>query len=233
MYRLGKRHRRSKKPYIIGSLVMLILGASFGGYQYLVTSAKSSTAISNSAASTHYVSASSSQKTHFDEGIFSLDLPRAWKLANQQTPPASAYNVYTFQGTTALESSRLISVYVDLLPTTMAVNRSIAVQAQGSGLSHGIVSDNCINFTGQAARNTPEAINTAASTSRWDSVDFLCDLGNYNRNVTGTSSIGNINKVTLAGSLNGTHSFFIVYTDVNINPDYTVLYSAIDSFKLK
>ncbi len=39
--------------------------------------------------------------------------------------------------------------------------------------------------------------------------------------------------MTLTGATSGSHSFFIVYTDANINADYTILYSMLDSFKLK
>ena len=233
MYRLGKRKRHSKKPIIFGSILLLMLGLGAAGYSFVKNTSRTSTQIKNGAATVHYVSASSSQKSHFDEDSFSLNLPPAWKLVNHLAPQASRYNVYTFQGTNAAESSRLVAVYVDLLPTDLAVNHEISVQAQGSGMSHGTVSDNCANFASDAARSTSQAVTSQVSASRWDGVDFLCDLGNYNRNVTGTGAIGTINKVILTGPRGGTHSFFITYTDANINPDYTVLYNLLDSFQVK
>jgi hypothetical protein len=229
MYRLGKRKKRSKKLVIIGSVLLIVALAGWRIDHYV----QNSTKISASPASVRYLNVGSTQKKHFDEGIFSVDLPRDWKLVNHDTPPVSAYNIYTFQGTTAAESSRLIAIYQDTLPAAMAVNRVVSVQAQGYGMSHGTVSDNCVNFTSDAARNTPEAISKQVAASRWDGVDFLCDLANYNRNVTGISAADSINKVTLTGAQSGVHSFFILFTDTNINPDYTVLYNTLDSFKLK
>ncbi len=232
MYRLGKRRRRSKKPLIIGGIAIFGLLVAAGIYLF-VSSASKSTKITNGSAVVRYVSASSSQKSHFEEGNFAIDLPPAWKLVSHQVPPASQYNLYTFQGTTAAESSRLITIYQDLIPTDLAVNREVSVQPQGDGMSHGTVSDNCVNFASDSARNTPQAITQHVAQLRWDGVDFLCDLGNYNRNVTGTSAQGTVNKITLTGTQSGAHSFFIVYTDNNINPDYTVLYNLLDSFKVK
>jgi hypothetical protein len=233
MYRLGKRKKRSKTPIIFGSILLFLLVLGTAGYSFVKNASRNSTHIKNGAATVRYVSASSSQKSHFDEDNFSINLPAAWKLVNHQVPPASRYNVYTFQGTTAVESSRLVAVYVDLIPADLAVNHEISVQAQGSGMSHGTVSDNCANFASDSARNAPQAAASQVSASRWEGVDFLCDIGNYNRNVTGTGAVGATNKVTLTGPGSATHSFFITYTDANINPDYTVLYNLLDSFQTK
>jgi kynureninase len=54
------------------------------------------------------------------------------------------------------------------------------------------------------------------------------------RNVVGTSSPGNINKVTLT-NLNSAsrHDFFIVYEDNNYNPDYSIFYGMLESFAVK
>jgi hypothetical protein len=231
MYRLGQRKKRSKKPIIIGSGIVLLAALVLGGYLFVKQASEEGAQIKNGSATVRYVSAGPSQKSHFDEGLFSFDLPPAWKLVDHEVPPASNYNVYTFQGTTATESSRLVSVYVDQIPTDMAVNHELSVQVQGNGLSHGTVSDNCVNFVSDASRTTPQAVAHEVSSSRWDGVDFLCDLGNYNRNVTGIGAQGAINKVTLAGPKHGAHSYFIVYTDANITPDYTVLYNLLDSFQ--
>lgn len=70
--------------------------------------------------------------------------------------------------------------------------------------------------------------------AKWDGVDFLCDMDSKFRNVVGSSSPGNINKVTLTSQTSFTpHSFFFVYEDNNYNPEYTIFYEMLDSFKVK
>ncbi len=233
MYRLGKRKQPSKKPYIISGLlglVLLVAGSVYGFHRW---AAGSTADITNAPPVVGFVNAGSDGQAHLDEGLFTLDLPTGWKLVSHETPPASRYNLYNFQGSTGDSGTRLISIYQDQIPTSLPVNRVISVQPQGSRVSHGTVSDNCINFASDASRSTTQAVTQHIAQLKWDGVDFLCDLGSYDRNVTGTSAEGSINSVTLTSPTSGSHKFFFVYTDTNLNPDYTTIYGALDSFRLK
>ena len=101
------------------------------------------------------------------------------------------------------------------------------VSAKDAGMDHENVSDNCATFT--PATNAA----TGVSTGKWQGTNFLCDEGNYERDVVGTASAQGINTLTLTGSTTGSHKVFLVYTNNNINPDFSVLYGILESFKLK
>lgn len=233
MYRLGKRKQRSKKPYIISGLIGFALVVASGLYGFRAWDTRSHADINNSPPVVRFVNAGATGQTHINEDVFTLDLPAGWKLVDHQAQPAAKYNQYNFQGSGPDAGTRLISVYQDQIPTDMPVNRLVSVQSEGSRLSHGTVSDNCINFASDASRNTPQAQTQHIAQLKWSGTDFLCDIGSYERNVTGTSAAGSINSVALSSQTSGAHNFFFVYNDTNLNPDYTILYGVLDSFRLK
>jgi hypothetical protein len=227
-YKLGKRHHK-RHFGILFSIVLCLLGAS--AYLLVYFHPKSTATIQNAAAIVKHYDGTTGQKAHFDEGTFMVDLPRTWKLVTRN---ANNFNSWTFQGTNGDDRNRIIMIYEDSLPSKFAVNRVLIVQSQGNRVVHdNDVSDNCINYTSAAAQASPEAVSTKIVTDKWQNVNFLCDIGNYLRNVTGTSSEQGINTVTLTGKTSGVHKFFFTFTDATISPDYTSFYSMLDSFSLK
>jgi hypothetical protein len=72
-----------------------------------------------------------------------------------------------------------------------------------------------------------------ATHAKWSGINFLCDLGNYLRDVVGTSSPEGINSVTLTGNTTGKHTLFFMYTDNTPSPDYSTFINALKSFQLK
>jgi len=224
MYRLGEntvKRRHRHMVYLAVAVVFLL-----GGALFLKHSLRSSTAISPTPpAVTGTVSADSGKTKHVDEPLFSLDLPTDWKLVSRQTQSA---NNYTWQSSDAKAAGRYITLYIDTLPQTMGVNRALTVQASGNRITPiGDVSDNCASFTSPMS-NQP---NTATS-AKWGGVPFLCDLGNYERDVVGTVSPDGINKVNVT-SARGNHALFFTYTDNNIQPDFNIFISVLQSFQLK
>jgi hypothetical protein len=160
----------------------------------------------------------------FDEAAFFFKLPPDWKKTGQiLTGPTKKYS---YQATLKNAENRYLDIYVDAIPQDMAVNKAVAVRAEGAKLTHGNVSNNCIEFTNKPAGGF-------VAPAKWDGVDFLCDYGSTGRNVIGTSAPGSINKVELTNAGFSKHSFFFVYTDHNYTPDYGIFYDFLDSFSVK
>lgn len=227
MYRAGvnpikRRHRRWAVACLV---IILVLSATI----WLKHALHTTTTISPAPpAAVHNVSANTSPIQKIDESIFRLELPSDWKLQSHQVQPEGT-NIYTWQNTAGNAGVRSMSVYVDSTPSTLGVNHALLVQANGGGLSvQGDVSDNCSGFT-----SPTNGMPATASPAKWQGQPFLCDLGNYLRDVVGTVSVDGINKVYLTGQTAGKHALFFTYTDNSINPDYSIFINALQSFQLK
>jgi len=133
---------------------------------------------------------------------------------------------YSWQGTNK-NNTRWLNVYMDTIPASLAVNRVLPVMGNGAALSLPTnVSDNCTTFTG-ASNSTQLSV-----TAKWQGITFLCDTGNYVRDVVGTSSLEGVNTVSLSTTTSGNHHFFFTYTDNSSSPDYTIFTNALKSFRL-
>jgi len=225
MYRLGERkpgNRKSILWFVAASLLVLAMVAFWAK-----TTLHADTHISAPPPPTiSTVADAQTPVKHFNESAFSIDLPSDWKTV---ALAGSSPGIYQWSGGTKDDNTRSIEVYVDHVPTTLGVNRVVAVRASGSGLTVASdVSDNCSNFT------RPTASEPAESThAKWNGINFLCDLGNYLRDVVGTSSPESINSVTLTGPTTGMHTLFFTYTDNSPSPDYATFINALKSFQLK
>ena len=107
------------------------------------------------------------------------------------------------------------------------------VEAVGSGLRHGSVSDNCAAYTEGGSFQANDALKAKDTPAKWEEVTFLCDLPKVFDNVIGTSSKEGINIVTVVGPKAGKHSYFFVYTDHNAHPNYEIFIDVIKSFKAR
>jgi len=165
------------------------------------------------------------QLTQLQEPLFSVSLPVDWvKRANKDIPAPT----YSWVGTAKDDVARWLNIYIDTIPSALAVNRMLPVAANGASLSLlANVSDNCTTFTGA---NDSKQISLPA---KWQGITFLCDTGNYIRDVVGTSSAEGINTVTLTGATHGRHRLFFTYTDNSPSPDYSIFTDALSSFRLK
>ncbi len=110
------------------------------------------------------------------------------------------------------------------------VNRIVPAEAsQDSIRLVGDVSDNCVNFT------TPskQSASNGTATAKWQGVEFVCDTGNYVRNVAAVGVAGLPAGIKLTGSTTGQHTYIIVYNDANATPNYTIFSDMLQSFKAK
>jgi hypothetical protein len=224
MYRLGEvqQRRHNHRLLIISVVLLLLVAAAAIGAKYFL---KPETTLTQAQAVVGPATLPHAEKYEVVKGpTFSLEVPTTWK---QTTPPAVAYTIYRWQGTTVNDEQRWTDVYVDTIPSDFAVNHMTPIKADGDKIStiNG-TSDNCANFT-DAVKTTPKL---ATAPAKWSGVAFVCDLGNTARDVVGTATAETGNAVVLKG-VGGTHRYFFVYTDNSVTPDYNVFTRQLESFR--
>lgn len=224
MYRLGHQIRHHYWPYIvIGIVVVCGLVAAIVAVSRLLTP---HTSLTQSHLITKHISANTPSMQHITKVMFAVSIPTSW----QAVPPPQTQPVATsWAGVSADGSGRRLDVYIDTIPTTLAVNRLLPVQISGDTLeTTGMVSDNCVNFTDRST----ESADTGTAPAKWGGVNFICDMANYERDVVAIGSTAGINTVSLTGPKTGTHRALLVYTDNSISPDFSVLTSIVQSFQI-
>jgi hypothetical protein len=164
------------------------------------------------------------------EPTYTIQLPSDWvQVASEDVP--NDHSV-TWQATAKYYDDRILQIYVDSSPTTFPVNAELPIQPNGNRLTVGTLSQNCSDFTPGGTQNTVQAETLPPKETEWDSVNFMCDLARFTDNQIGTGTVGSpINTTTITGPTKGTHTYFFLFSDRNINPDETILYNALDSFR--
>jgi hypothetical protein len=163
------------------------------------------------------------------EPTFTMQLPGDWKQTDSQD--TSTVHSISWQATAKDADNRYLTIYIDTIPTTYAVNKELPVAAHGSQLTYGALSDNCSDFTPGGTTNAAIAETLKPVASVWQGVSFICNLPQFIDNQIGTGSSSGVNSVTLTGPKTGTHSYFFLYIDRNVNPDYTIIENALQSFR--
>lgn len=228
MYRIGERKKDRRGQSI--KTVLAIFGVVlmlFGAYTILRQFLQPDSIVKQSELVTTSINFKKNTQK-YDEPNFTIDIPVGWKPMVSQS---SLYKIYSWQSDNTVTDGQLIEIYEDTIPVNYAVNRVLIVSGDGSKLSvDGSVSDNCLSFT----QNSIGTANSYGASARWQGVAFWCDQHNTQRDVVGTSSKEAINTVSLTSDTNGkTHKYFFAYTNHAINADYSVFYSALNSFKYK
>lgn len=227
MYKMGKR-RGSKGRRLIGWAVLLLLvgGLIFGTTGVLREKLQPHTVITKTTPRVSSV-AYENKMVHFEEPDFSLDLPAGWQPVAR---PAGPYQTYAWQISQAGAKGQEFKVYQDTIPSNFAVNRVVVIEGQTDHVQQsGNASDNCATFT----RGLTPAAGQVGVPAKWQNISFLCDQFNQQRDVIGTSSSDGVNTVRLKSSAGVVHAYFFTYTNQAVNPDYTIFYNALRSFRLK
>lgn len=224
MYRLG---HQSTKHYVLYASMLLAIGLVVAVVFFFPSIFQSHTMITQAPPVTHHVAADTQQPQHITKSVFTLDLPGSWLAV---TPPAVPYTVYSWAGKAGTaDNARRLDVYIDKLPAGMAVNRLLPVQAAQDRIDIiGATSDNCVSFTDRASTSAQ----TDSATSKWSGVNFICDVGNYERDVVATGSTEGVNMVTPVGATAGARHVLLIYTDNSANPDYSIFVSIVKSFRI-
>jgi hypothetical protein len=162
----------------------------------------------------------------YKEPDFSVSLPTSWHVVPR---PPGPYQTFTWQSSDVGTNGQIIQMFEDTIPVNFAANRVLVVQGEVDHLTLvGQASDNCSDFT-----KNPPLPNENGAPAKWQGVSFLCDQRNQERDVIGTSSTDGVNTVILEDQSTGLkHKFFFTYTDYSLNPDYTVFYNALNSFRM-
>ncbi len=221
MYRFNKRIYKHKTRYISLIIICVIIIGLI--VYFIIFLSHPKVIIHQSQAVVKYYSAPSSPNQTINEPDFTFSLPKTWRTV---TIHSSLYKMFQFQSD---NSSDVLDIYQTVIPVNMAVNRELSVQAAGSSiLLNGTVSTNCVNFT----KTNPNTLATVTS-ARWQGVNFLCDSGNYERDVVGTGSTAGVNTVVLRSPSLGTQQFFFTFTSYSVQPNFNVFYQVLNSFRLK
>lgn len=228
MYQAGRRIISHHKRHVfLGWFTVFIILLAVGGFLFVKYFLKSNTTISTPPpAKVSTVGDGTGAGKTFNEAAFTLRLPLDWKFVSHST---SIYNVYTWENTSKEPGPGVqqLQIYYDTIPSSLGVNRVLPVQGNGNQIVPTSVSDNCATFTGNKVPGSPQ------TPAKWSGVNFLCDLGNYERDVVGTSSSDGINVVKVAGTATGTHRVFFAYTDNGPTPNFTIFTDAVQSYRQK
>lgn len=224
MYRLG---HRSTHHYLIGGMLLAAVALlTVAGVAALRSVFQPHTVLHQSTPVVRTVLGDTTVQQHVSKGFFDFDIPSDWHVV---AASPVRYTVYSWAGTKGNNAARRLDVYVDNVPLGLAVNRLQPVQADGDHFDLiGTASDNCTSFTPRASNSAQ----TGDAPSKWGGVNFLCDVGNYERDVVATGSAEGINTTTLVGTTSGSHRVLLVYSDNNSSPDYTIFAAIIKSFRL-
>lgn len=225
MYRLG--YRKTHHYLIAGVLLattclLIVVGVAASRSIF-----QSHTVLHQATPVTQTVLSNSAAQQHISKSFFELDLPSDWRAVDA---PSVQYAAYSWAGTSGESAARRLDVYIDNIPLDLAVNKLQPVQSGGDHFDIiGATSDNCTNFTQRGS----SSMQTTNIPSKWSGVDFLCDVGNYERDVVATGSAEGVNITTLTGNTSGSHRVLLVYSDNTSNPDYTIFTAIIKSFRLR
>lgn len=232
-YKYGRRpgRRRRTRIAIVLLISFSIIGA-IGSLVYLDITRNNKDKVVTGPGRTVAQSVDSNQDVlRIDEPTFTMELPGDWKQISRKT--TATENSITWQGTKKGEDNRKLTLYIDVIPVTLAVNKLLPVTATGNGISYGDVSDNCATFTQKGTLDTGKAVENRDSPAKYKQVDFVCDLAQVVQNKTGTGSTDGVNIVNVTGVTKGKHKYFFLFNDQNIQPNLTILTNALKSFKAK
>lgn len=225
MYRIGEKSHHRTKVYLL--LLFLLVGLIIGGSIAAQSLLKPDTQLSQADGVIRHVDVVTAETKQITEPLFIMRLPDDWKPVKPRYIPRAQYS---WQGTGKDDTSRWLDLYIDDIPSKMAVNRMIPLSSSGGKIVvNDDVSDNCVNFTDERAVDA----RTGTVPAKWSGVTFICDAANSLRNLTGTGSSEGVNTLTLKGNTTGKHRVFFVYTDHSGSPDYTPFTDALNSFELR
>lgn len=223
------RHRR-KQILVITGLSLLVLGFMASLVARDLRKSQN-TELSGNTQTILQANDDSVNRFRVNEPLFTLELPGDWKEIKRQNDQTE--NSITWQSTRSAGDGRSIKLYIDIIPTKLALNRLLPVTAQGHTIVPGDISENCATFTQGGTLNVHEAAKLKETPAKWNKVDFICDLPRVNDNMVGTGSPEGMNSVTVTGPTKGTHKYFFLYTEHNMQPNYEILSNAVRSFNAK
>jgi hypothetical protein len=159
-----------------------------------------------------------------DEPTFTMKIPATW----HQTAATNntAEDTITWMDVSQSKDTRWLTVYIDKIPPSLAINNLLPITISGDSLKYGLLSDNCSNFTSHG-------LNAQTASASYQGINFICDIADIVGSVTGTGVAGSVNRAIITGPTRGTHSYFFEYVERSGEPDYSFFDNALTSFRAK
>ena len=229
-YGHGTAKRRPRKALLIIACSILLLSIIVG-IIFIDLKQSVSPTIEGESRVISQIGSENSQQLVVNEPFYSFELPGDWKETKRNEN--KFYTSIAWSATAKGKDNRSLTLYIDKIPFDMPLNRVVTVRSQGSGIAYNDVSDNCANFTVGGTQDGRITSSSKPVVTKWNRVDFICNLPKAIDNVIGTGSEAMPNAVTITGPTGGAHKYFFVYTDRNFQPDYNILYEVLKTFKAK
>jgi hypothetical protein len=225
-YRAGQRRKQRSRRLLASVLIALLVLGGLGAVLQWDTRRNATQEVAGVSRTVEQEEdVILSTKLMVDEPLFTLQLPSTWKEVERRSDHHE--QSITWQATIKGKDNRWFKVYYDAIPSGLDFNKLLPVDPIANGLQYRQLSENCKNFTtARSGANQPLR-------SRWDNVEFICDLASFNDNRIGTGTAGRINGTKITGPRQGEHTYLFAYIDRNIQPDYSIFYDALKSFQAK
>jgi hypothetical protein len=221
-----KRKIRILKTLIIFLVVLLILGGLIALDLY-----RNRQKDSGSQPLSVTVTTGINEVKLIDEPTYTIELPSDWREL-ERTDFANLKSV-SWIATREKEDNRWVTIYMDSYPRDKPLNKVVPVTANGQYLQIGNMSGDCYSFTPGGTLDAGLASQTRPKISKWEEVEFICNLPRPYENEVGTSSEDAINAVTVTGPQSGKHTYFFVFTDHNKQFKPQIFTDILNSFKAK
>ena len=232
-YRYGHRpgRRRRTRIIIIFVVTFLIVGI-IGGLVFLDLRKNQSKEVAGESHTVVQALDDNTNRLSINQPTYTMELPSDWKQIDHQDTRYE--HSTTWQASKTREDNRYLKVYIDIIPAKQSVNRLVplSLNATKDGLSIGDVSPACHTFTQGSSQNAGTAQSLLDAPAKYQNIDFICDRARITDNEVGTGSTEGVNTITVKGP-SGTHKYFFLFTDHNIQPNYSIFYDALKSFKAK
>lgn len=232
MYKIGKHNRHWKRKFFVISSLLIISAIIVGGIALLLReNAKGVVEVQDSGAQSRaFVPANQQTRLNINEPTFTMQLPGDWREISRNKD--SRYQSIEWQWQDKIKN-RWLTIYIDRIPADMVFNRLMPVEIDSeSTLVFGTMSDNCLKFSGAGNPSTSEKKITKVL-SKWQNVEFWCDMDNTVDNVVGVGNDVDGTIMNLKGPSSGNHKYLFVYTDRSVPENQDALQLALQTFAAK
>lgn len=229
MYQHGKRTKQPRNMAVFLATIAVMGVVVLGVWFIIHRDVANTTAPKTNVPIVTEVGVDDGSTIVINEDLFKMELPSDWKLVEHEQQ-AGGKNEYRWSATKQGSDDRRLTLYIDAMPQSYKLVKMWPLTPRGSQFSLGNLSDNCINFAGEADAR-PEAQGNAPVAAKWENVSFICDPVINNQTI-GTGTPGGSIGTVLDGT-GGAHTYFFYYEDYNIYPDDNILRLVLSSFTTK
>lgn len=228
MYRIGRKDKKhtKRKVWLVIVAFLILCACAIGYIAYSVLGEEDEVISTTKSITREYAPPQGEDIKEFTQDTFKVTLPADWVFKGTHN---IVNHIYSFQATKKNGDNRTLEIYVDNVPTDRAFNRILPVVIEENRIkATGSVSDNCTEFTG-LNNIDPNKTTEAIIASKWQGVEFKCDVANKVLNVVGVGTTTTGTNIAISNPSGVKRTFYFLYIDHNINPDYKILEDALES----